>query len=270
MDLMSSKEVQQYLRKNDMVILPVGCFEMHGPKVPLGCDAFIDWASALILAEKWKCIVLPPIFYTFPGASGPWPGTVDISPEITEQYVKAVVLALIKGGFKRVVILGSHGPLSAMMSNVTSSIFQETGIVVIHCSSINLLPDDLMKKEFGFTWNEDLFVLGALKILGLHGAYDPTAGKERSREFPFDTIGSLRKHGASVPWLFKADYQHTGIKKGLKLSDADRVVKVMMKAADRLSKLPTGNLPELFAKYQNEVAKTLRKKPWKSRKVWSI
>ena len=36
LDLFSSKEAAAYLRRSDLAILPVGCFEMHGPRMPLG------------------------------------------------------------------------------------------------------------------------------------------------------------------------------------------------------------------------------------------
>ena len=115
MELMSSRDVQKYLKKNDLVILPVGCFEMHGPDIPLGCDTFIDWSMALLLAREWKCIVPPPVYYTFPGASGPWPGTMDIPVHTAGEYVKAIIHVLLKRGFKRIVLCASHGPLEFIL-----------------------------------------------------------------------------------------------------------------------------------------------------------
>ena len=70
MDLMSSRDVQSYLKKNDMVILPVGCFEMHGPDIPLACDTFTIWAQSLLLGKEWGCLVLP-LFLSLLGRQ-PW------------------------------------------------------------------------------------------------------------------------------------------------------------------------------------------------------
>lgn len=265
MDLMTSKQVGEYLKTNDMVVLPVGCTEMHGPAVPLGCDTFHAWASALLLADVWKCLCAPPVYYAFPGASGPWPGTVDVSPEITVAYLKAIVKALLKGGFKRVVMYGTHGPLSAMFQMVLRSIYQETGNVIIGMQSPQLMPEDLMTAEFGYGRKEDILVLAALKILGLHGAYDPATDVEKPQTYPFDTIGALKKHGASVPWIFSADYQHTGIRPGLKLDDADRAIKVMKEAAGRMA-----DLPEHFARYQAQMAELMANPPWKRDDAWSM
>jgi len=270
MDLMSSKEVAQYLKKKQAVLLPVGCFEMHGPRVPLACDSFIDWAGALLLGERWRIPVMPPIYYTFPGASGPWPGTVDISPEITIAYVKEIVKALLKNGFRQVMLCGSHGPLAAILKSVTASIFQETGEVVIHICPWNLLlPQEEVEKEFGpgiDRYLENLFVLGALKILGLHGAFDPKTRKRKPIEFPLPAIRKLAPHAGSgcVPWLFVADHQHTGLYDRVSIEDADRIVAMMRKAADSLP-----DLPGFFAEYQTQVASALKKKPWAKKDVWS-
>ena len=268
MDLMSSKDVARYLKKKDTVLLPVGCFEMHGPRVPLACDTLMDWAGALLLGRKWKVLVMPPVYYTFPGASGPWPGTVDISPEITVAYVKEIVKALLKNGFKKVVLCASHSPASFMLQSVIRSVLQETGQVVMHIVPMSfLMPNDLMQEEFGGALTEDLYLLGMLKVLGLHGVFDPATPIDRPCEFPSKSIRKLMQFGNAnvVPWLFLKDYQHTGIRKGLKLADADRATKVVEKALGRL-----GNLPELFDEYQKEIADFLRKKPWKKDSAWCL
>ena len=262
MELMSSRQAQEYLRKNDLVILPVGCFEMHGPLVPLGCDSFIDWAMGLLLARQWKCPCLPPIFYTFPGASGPWPGTVDISNRATVDYVQAVVMALLKGGFKRVVILGSHGPLGAMMQYVLRDVFQATGHAVLHVQ-----PYDKVMKSMdaaGVPFGEPGVVLASMQILGLGGAFDPAAKVDRPLEFPVPSIRGLRQCGAAMPWIFAKDYQHTGINSKLKASHADRIVAALEQAARGMK-----DLPKHFNQYRREMARLYKENPWARTTSWT-
>jgi creatinine amidohydrolase len=262
MELMSSRQVQEYQRHNDMVVLPVGCFEMHGPLVPLGCDSFLDWAMGLLLAREWKCPCLPPIYYTFPGASGPWPGTVDISNRATVDYVQAVVLALLKGGFKRVVVTGSHGPLASMMQIVLRDVFQATGHAILHVQPY----DKVMKKmeDAGVSFGEPGLVLASLKLLGLDGAFDPASKVDRPLEFPVPSIKGLRKCQAQMPWIFAKDYQHTGINKKLKASHADKIIQAMGEAAQEMK-----DLPRHFAQYQREMTKLYKDKPWASKTVWT-
>jgi hypothetical protein len=263
MDLMSAKQVAAYQKANDMVVLPVGCTEMHGPLIPVGCDAFEDWAVATVLAETWKCLVLPPIFYVYTGASEKWPGTVSISPEASIDYVKAVVKATLEAGFRRVVICASHGPLGFMAQTVIRSIYRETGDVVVLLSPHRIVSKHIAE-EFGKS-GEDLLVLGALKILGWHGAYSPESAVDAPMEFPFKTIGDIRRAGGTVPWLFQKDFQHTGLRTGIRLGDADRVVECIRKAAEEMR-----DLPEHFARYQREMKELTDDRPWEKDSIWSV
>ena len=262
MELMSSRQVQQYQRRKDLVILPVGCFEMHGPLVPLGCDTFLDWAMGLLLARQWKCLCLPPIYYTFPGASGPWPGTVDVSNRVTIDYIQAVVLSLLKNGFRRVVIVGSHGPLGAMAQCVIRDIFQSTGQAVLHVQPYSIILRKM--EEAGVPFGEPGVVLGAMKLLGLDGAFDPASDVDRPLEFPLPSIGDLRKCQAQMPWIFSKDYQHTGINSKLKAEHAGQIAAAMGQAAEAMK-----DLPRHFAKYQKEMAQLYKSKPWSQEKVWT-
>lgn len=263
LDLFSSKEAAEYLRSNDLAILPVGCFEMHGARMPLATDALEDWAMGILFAEAWKCVCFPPIFYIYPGASAPWPGTIDIGPEISTGYVKAVALSAIKGGFRRLVLCASHGPMGFMGQEIIRSIHLETGHVVVH---LNPYPkvQTAFQEEFGFN-GEDVQVLGALHILGLDGAFDPTVSVEKPMEFPFDEVGPLKQQGVAVPWTFSKDYQHTGLNPRLKPEHAARAAQVMHRVAGEF-----GNVPGLFASYQERMKQLYTEKPWDSEGVWSV
>lgn len=189
---------------------------------------------------------------------------MDISPEITQEYLKQIIKALLRQGFRRVVLCGTHGPFSFIFQMVIRSIYQETSKVVMALLP-QVMPDDIVENELGFRRGEDVLVFASLKVLGLHGAYDPESDIERPMEFPIGTIGQLKKYGGSVPWLFTADHQHTGLWKGIALADADRAIGAMKKAIDRMPQLP-----ELFAKYQKEMKKLTRDKPWLGDDIWSL
>ena len=68
-----------------------------------------------------------------------------------------------------------------------------------------------------------------------------------------------------VPWIFKADYQHTGLRKGLKLSDADQGIAVMKLTAKKMKKFP-----QAFRAYQKQMEKLMKEKPWLKDKIWSL
>lgn len=214
LDLMSSKEAAQYLQRSDLAILPIGCFEMHGPRLPLATDAFFDWAMGILLAQTWNCVCFPPVYYVYPGASAPWPGTVAVSPDASIAYIKAVAMAAIRGGFKRLVLCASHGPMSFMAQSLIRGVHLETGHIILHVNSASQV-EAAMQQELGFC-GEDAMVLGALHILGLDGAFDPTMSVDKPMEPPFEERRKLASLGAQCPWTFSRDHQHTGLNPRLK------------------------------------------------------
>ncbi len=60
---MSWIEAKKYLLENDLVILPVGSNEQHGPQNPLGTDHLISKAIAEETARRTRVLCLPVIAF---------------------------------------------------------------------------------------------------------------------------------------------------------------------------------------------------------------
>ncbi len=166
------------------------------------------------------------------------------------------------------VLSTAHWPVTAIVATVVRAIHQETGAVVMHLNVVpQILPDDLMMAEFGFTWGEDVLMLAALKILGWHGAYDPACDVEKSIEYATDGLRAFVpfEDAVVVPSIFAKDYRHTGLRSGLTLDDAERVIRVMQQGATGFDELPA-----LFAAYQAKLEALARDKPWESPEIWSV
>jgi hypothetical protein len=149
-----------------------------------------------------------------------------------------------------------------MLECVLRDIFQTTGRVVVHLKPYYQIGEEM--KKAGLNFGEDGIVLAAIKILGMHGVYDPASKVDRPIEYPFQTIAAFSRFRTAVPWTFARDYQHTGIRKALKLSDADKIARAFEKAAAALK-----DLPKHFAKYQKEMKQLHQQQPWKKGNVWT-
>lgn len=264
MEYMTSPEVARYLQRSDLAILPVGCFEMHGPHVPLACDTMHAYAMSVVLAELWDCLVLPPIAYTYPGASGPWPGSIAPRPSATVAWLKEICLATLDAGFERLIVLGTHGPVRFMMSSVLREIYQETGHIVLHMSPVKLMPDDLMQEALGYGRGEDILVLASAKILGLpDGLVARGFDDSPDRCFPFETQGALNRAECQWPWTFSEPWQHQPVRSEVRPEDADKAVAVMREAARR----QYADVPKLFEQYQQDMAGLEELAPWDIDKV---
>jgi creatinine amidohydrolase len=123
---MTWPEVQDLLKRTDMVIIPVGALEQHGPQGPIGTDFYNGVEEAKLIAQQTDILVAP---IMMPGNSPyhmGFPGTITISAETLEKVYFEAAQSLIQHGFKRFVFLNAHGGNAATTRFIVDRINQET------------------------------------------------------------------------------------------------------------------------------------------------
>lgn len=128
---MLNKEVQDYLQRNDVIIVPVGTVEMHGG-FPLDCETVISEAYALKMAEACDGLVLTGLPYFYAGATASGRGTVQVSIRQGIDYLGAVARSLLRLGFKRQVYLSFHGPAHMTICPMIRDFYDETGVPILY------------------------------------------------------------------------------------------------------------------------------------------
>ena len=106
---MLNSEVQQYLERNDIIIVPVGTTEMHGG-MPLDCETVVSEAIGLKMAEACDALLLTGLPYFYAGATASGRGTVQVSVRQGIDYLGAIARSLLRQGFKRQIYISFHGP----------------------------------------------------------------------------------------------------------------------------------------------------------------
>jgi len=92
------------------VVFAVGSTEQHGPCLPLATDAILGDALALAIAEKLeKALRGPTIRLGCSDHHMSFPGTISMKKETLQSVVKDYVDSLVRHGFKRIVVIPSHG-----------------------------------------------------------------------------------------------------------------------------------------------------------------
>lgn len=136
-------DVQSYLKGNDMVIIPMGSIEQHGPHLPLGAD----YLSALELSKKISAqtnvIIAPILMVGYSEYHNGFPGTMSISNETAEQVYFECVESLIKHGFKKFLFLNEHGGNNLIQENLIDRIAQKTSAIGLAISEGSKLTSSL-------------------------------------------------------------------------------------------------------------------------------
>lgn len=102
------EDVAYYLKKNDIVIIPAGSTEEHGPAGPLGVDAYAAIALAEDVAKKSGVLVTPPIWFGDSSHHTGFPGTISLKPSTLIEVIKDISRSLAKHGFKKILIINGH------------------------------------------------------------------------------------------------------------------------------------------------------------------
>lgn len=108
-------EIDEYIKKNAVIILPVGTTEEHGHHLPVACDALIaekfGHEIGKALDEKGvPVLVMETIQYGFSmGIVRSWPGCPNIDTRTFADYIFNICSSLVTMGFKRIVMLDCHG-----------------------------------------------------------------------------------------------------------------------------------------------------------------
>jgi len=123
-------EVADYLKRNDIIFVPVGPTEVNGGN-PTDVEYVIPLAYALKMADKSDGLVMPYLAYFYPGSTTISPGTVMVTPEEGIAYLKVITSSLIRQGFRRIVFLTSHGPSGDTLGPLVREVFDETHVPVV-------------------------------------------------------------------------------------------------------------------------------------------
>ena len=101
-------EIAEYLKQNDIVLVPIGSTEQHGPHLPTGCDTYAAIALAEDVAKQTGVVTTPPLWFGDSPHHLGFPGTITLRSETLLEVTKDICRSLAKTGFKKVIIINGH------------------------------------------------------------------------------------------------------------------------------------------------------------------
>ncbi len=148
---MTRKEVEERLKKNDIILIPIGSTENHGSAGPYGEDTFLVTRMAEMVAKETGCTVAHPICYgSHPAYHLGQKGTVVIPDDVFSAYLRAVIAGLWNTGFRKQILFSLHGQEYVVPSAINEfSKRYQVPAILIFLDVPRVMGDALKDKEHG-------------------------------------------------------------------------------------------------------------------------
>ena len=107
---LSISEIKERVKINDVIIIPIGSTENHGPAACIGEDTFLVTRMAELVAQKTGCTVAQPTWYgSHPYHHVGMPGTIIVPEETFKGLLRAIMAGCWNMGFRKMILLNGHG-----------------------------------------------------------------------------------------------------------------------------------------------------------------
>lgn len=105
---MNWSHVEDWLKKSDLAVLPLGSTEQHAG-LSLSVDSILSEKIALDAAEPLGVPVFPVVPYGLTPYFLGYPGTISLRVETYTRVVRDILDSLRGQGFRRILIVNGHG-----------------------------------------------------------------------------------------------------------------------------------------------------------------
>jgi creatinine amidohydrolase len=241
---MSWPEAKEYFNVNEIVIVPVGANEQHGPANPLGTDHLIAKCIAEETAKRTGVLCLQVIPFGVSSHHKQFWGTISISSMAFKQYVRDTCLSLSYYGMRKIVVVNGHGGNLPALSDLAKEMREQGVFMSVFQwwpAAGKLLPNLFVPDERRHAGAEETSVNLALhpNLVNMSRAVDETP-----------RISNVQVEGITLP-VATADETNSGVfgkqstasaEKGKKVFEA--VVNELVRHIEKLKKTRVEDLNE--------------------------
>jgi len=140
---MTAAELRGAANKGAIVLLPVASTEQHGPHLATGVDTFLGGEvcrrTAELVAKQKSVVVAPTVWMGLAEHHVAYGGTFSISIGTYHALLRDLCDAILRAGFKKILIVNSHGGNSAALTALTTDLSRELK-APIGTTSVYALP----------------------------------------------------------------------------------------------------------------------------------
>ena len=118
-------DVEEYLRRDDRLILVAGSTEQHGRHMAFGSDVWVPWEIARRLSDRTGVLLAPPLNYGMSLHHLGFPGSLSLRPDTLSSIFMDLLASAYEHGFRRILILNGHGGNTAAIQVALAEVLHE-------------------------------------------------------------------------------------------------------------------------------------------------
>lgn len=178
MTRLSQVQIADYLKRSDVVFIPVGAVETNGIQ-PSGRDYVSPLAYAMTMAEQTDSLYSPGLVWSYPGTTVIAPATIYMTPQAGISFLKTLARSLLRQGFRRQIYLSaSHGPAPLTVGTMVREFFDETHVPILYIDMDLYLPKmNISREARSKTVYGAHYIAGRIEDMPIKGDY----GVEQSK-----------------------------------------------------------------------------------------
>ena len=124
---MTSPEFREAIKSNRGVIITIGSCEQHGHHLPLDTDNLIGFNTAINVAKRTDCLLLPPINYGQVWSAKNFSGTIALTTTTIKAILHDIVISLQRHGVKNIIFMSGHNGNCAAIKEACREIHDQYG-----------------------------------------------------------------------------------------------------------------------------------------------
>lgn len=167
---LTSPQTADVLREVEMVLLPVGAHEQHGPALPVSTDALTAQVLSSLVGTllRPRVAVAPTIPWGVSWHHQGLPGTISLREETLIAIVMDHIESLHRQGVQRVMIVNTHGGNNAALTVAAERARREIGmplVVPVYAYTLlaNAARDELGEEAIGHAGGDEASALLAIR-----------------------------------------------------------------------------------------------------------
>ena len=132
---MKAQDLRRLANENAVVIVPIASIEQHGPHLPVMTDTRLGHEVAVRSARK-ACakrptVVTPVVWHGLSEHHMPFGGTLILSHDTFRRVIRDLVEALVRHGFRDILISNSHGGNIVAMHQICDELSTQTPATLV-------------------------------------------------------------------------------------------------------------------------------------------